>query len=115
MSFSRIKAVYIEDTVEMDDVLVFDAFVNTGNSIREMEIFGYAIEDGDKWPIYIKPKEKEGLLHWGPGEEGTNSTINLFQKNISIGEYITRVDIHDAVRSEYTYRIVEIFDWSQLR
>jgi len=115
MSFSRMKAVYIQDSVETEDVLVCDIFLNDDRSVREMEIFGYAIDDDEKWPIYIKPKSGEGVLHWGAGEVDTDSTVNLFQKNIRVGEYITRVDTCDGERSEYTYRITEIFDWSQLR
>ena len=115
MSFSRVKAVYVEDSVETEDVLVFDLFINTDGSARPMEIFGYAIDDGEKWPIYIKPKGKEGLLNWGAGEEDTKSTVNLFQRNVQVGEYFTRVDTYDNETSEYTYRITEIFDWGQLR
>ena len=115
MSFSRIKAVWVEDSVETEDVLVVDLFVNTDGSARPMEIFGYAIDDGEKWPIYIKPKGKEGLLHWGAGGEDAKSTVNLFQRKIQIGEYITRIDTDGSGTSEYTYRITEVFDWSQLR
>ncbi|WP_340619045.1 hypothetical protein [Xenorhabdus entomophaga] len=111
MGFSRVKAVYVECSVETEDTLVFDAFLNADNSIRGMEIFGYAIDDGDKWPFYIKPKGKEGLLYWGTGEENTTTTVNLFKKKIKVGEYITRIDISDNERAEYTYRVTDIFDW----
>ena len=115
MSFSRIKAVCVEDSVETEDVLVVDLFVNTDSSARPMESFGYTIDGGDKWPIYIIPKDKEGLLHWGAGEENATSTVNLFQRKIQIGEYITRTDTDRSGTSECTYRITEVFDWSQLR
>lgn len=115
MGFSRIKAVYIEDTVETDDVIVFDIFINSDNSARAMEVFGYSIDDGEKWPFTVRFKSNEGLLSWGPGGDDTSTTINIFQKKITIGEYITRVDIFDGEKTEYTYRITDIFEWGQLR
>ena len=115
MGFSRIKAVHIEDSVELENVLVFDMFVKDDNSVREMEVFGYAIDNNIKCPFYIKPKEKEGLLYWGANQNKANTTVNIYKKNINIGEYITRIEIYNRVITRYTYRVTELYDWNQLR
>ncbi|KLU17183.1 MULTISPECIES: hypothetical protein [Xenorhabdus] len=98
----------MRDPVETKDTLVFDVFLNADNSVREMEIFGYAIDNGGKYPLCITYKEKEGLLYWGTGEKETTTTVNLFRKIIKVGEYITCIDIYDSERAEYTYRIGDL-------
>ena len=114
MPFMRIKSVYIENNEETDDVIVVDAFVNKDDSIRVMEIFGYSIDNGKKWPFTIHKKKGGVIFDWGAGDEETISTINLFDKKAKVGEYFTRTDFLENNKYSYTYRVKEIFNWNDL-
>ena len=114
MPIVRIQSVYIDGAVEKEDVMVFDAFIGNDGFVKPMELFGYAIEDGDKWPMTIKQVRKVGVLEWGAGDEGTTTSLNLFEKRIAVGEYFTRTDITGNETANYTYKITRIFNWDEL-
>ncbi|MBP6083237.1 MAG: hypothetical protein KA732_18430 [Providencia sp.] len=117
MSFSRIKAVYIDSSAQTNDMLVFDALLKQDNFIAKMEIFGYMANDNGKWPFYMKYEENKGNMYWGTDTDSSIpeiSTINVntFNKQIRIGEYITYSEICDNRQIEYTYQIHEIRNWN---
>lgn len=111
----RVKAVYVEDCQTTDDLLVFDAFINLDDSLERMEMFGYIIDDNEKWPVSYRYHNGKGIIDWGAGEEDTISTINIFEKKIIIGEYFTRTDNIAGEIYQYTYRITDIFNWDSLK
>lgn len=114
MPICRIQSVYMEDGEEAEDIMVFDVFIQNDLYIKPMEIFGYAMEDNEKWPITIKKLRNEGMFDWGAGDEETVSTINIFDKKISVGEYFTRTDKADNITEKHTYKIKLIFNWDEL-
>ncbi|OHT22724.1 hypothetical protein A3Q29_09475 [Providencia stuartii] len=116
MRFSRIKAACIDNSSQRNDILVFDALLKQDGFIEKMEIFGYISHDYGKWPIYIK---HEGNIYLGSVPDSdipeiSTTYINMFNKQIRIGEYITYSEIDDNnIRKEYTYRITDIRDWNE--
>ena len=117
MRFSRIKAVYIDNLVKTNDIIVFDALLKQDNFIEKMEIFGYIANDSGKWPIYIKHEENKGNIYWGTEldpetnkSEFSTTHINIFNKRLYIGQYITYSAINKNNRRD-TYRITDIRDW----
>lgn len=116
MPIVRIESVYIENTEKTEDKLLFDAFLQSDGHIKPMEIFGYAMENGDKWPITITLRKQSnvGVLDWGAGDGETKSTINIFEKKVAVGEYFTRTDKVGNDKDEYTYRITRIFNWDEI-
>ncbi|EMI5489495.1 hypothetical protein REJ26_000558 [Providencia stuartii] len=119
MRFSRIKAVCIDNSPQSNDILVFDALLKQDGFIEKMEIFGYISHDYGKWPIYIKYEGNKGNIYWGSDPDSETSElsttyINIFNKQIRFGEYITYSEIDDNnIRKEYTYRITDIRDWNE--
>ncbi|WP_130537877.1 hypothetical protein [Thiomicrorhabdus indica] len=108
----RITAKYIEDN---DDFIVLDISIDSELKPKKMFLFGYANEGikGQKWPLIIEQHgcSSNAQITWGAYEENTvKSTINIFDKKISINEMFTRFD-HDTVdntQTEYVYRITKI-------
>ena len=78
-----------------------------------MEIFGYAMEGREKWPVTIRKLRNVGLFDWGAGDEETETTINIFEKQV-VGEYCTRTDKTGNDKEQYTYKITRIFNWDEI-
>lgn len=116
--FSRIKAVYISNSVKTDDILVFDALLKRDNFIEKIEMFGYITEGNGKQPIYIQYKGNKGFIYWGSDPKDIKSKeittdINIFDKEIYVGQYITYSAINaNNQREEYTYQITDIRNWN---
>jgi hypothetical protein len=114
MTHVRIKSVYVENGLEKEDSLVFDTIIQEDGFIKPMEFFGYAIEDKTKYPIIIKKNNDTGVIEWGPADEDTDSSINIYNKVIKVGEYFTRTDKNGNHTNNYTYKILRILNLDEV-
>lgn len=70
--------------------LIFDGVVDNTMFVKQ-PMFGYYIEDREEYPFRILPdsvKNGEARLDWG-SDSDPPEPINLFEKQITIGEYFT--------------------------
>ncbi|BBN60217.1 hypothetical protein [Hydrogenovibrio marinus] len=105
----RVTAEYTENRNEK---IIFDVKLDEKNKPISMLIFGYALEGENShqtWPFVIEPNNSSASINWGAGVEGERSTINIFEKEITLHNYFTRTDMNDHSHlDEYTYKIVKI-------
>lgn len=114
MPIVRVESVYMENGFETEDKMIFDVFVQTNNQIKPMEIFGYAMESGEKWPFTIKEIRQVWSFDWGAAYNDTESIINILEKQVVVGELFTRTDKIVGTEEEYSYKIKRIFNWDDI-
>ena len=116
MGMCRIESVFVEDGVDSNDVMVFDGFVDKNGFLKPIKMFGYATDDDKFSPMVIKPNNDKtlGIVAWDDEWADTQTSVNIINRRIKVGEYFTRREIHGNEDNSFTYRITTIFDWGEV-
>ena len=118
MQYKRVTANYYKNGVETSEHMVFDVLVDADGNLKRIDIFGYAIEyisDKIKWPFVISPRPDIAVLDWGGYDENRTITkVNIFEKQLKVGELFTRFEREGNEEAEYTYKITKIVDMENL-
>jgi hypothetical protein len=107
MEYKRVLATFAggkEYEKDRNDKFIFLVTVNENNIIQDRQIFGYWVDDNDKYPFYSEIKKDKLIFNFGASDEDTYIT-NLLNKKIIIDELFTYTD-EDS--KEWTYRIESI-------
>jgi len=89
---------------DRDDKLIFLVTINENNMIQNREIFGYLIDNTDKYPFYSEIKNDKLIFNFG-ASDGDMYITNLLNKKIIIDELFTCTD---SDNEEWVYRIESI-------
>ncbi|MDX2469992.1 MAG: hypothetical protein QNL04_05380 [SAR324 cluster bacterium] len=113
MKAVRVVAHWLEDE---NDKIIFDVVLDEENKVKDSHIFGYYIDDEEKYPFLCV----ENKLHLGPWFEFEDASeadelispiqFPILGREIKLGTELTRVDPLKGGTEEYTYEVKEIID-----
>jgi hypothetical protein len=105
----RITSEHAGDPADPQDPrwkLVFIGIVESERLVNQF-CYGFSIEvEGEvkqQWPLVLEPPttDHRGFLYFGPGADPQRESINIFERDIIVGELFTR-------DNDSTYRITKV-------